>query len=57
MRRSFRNAVYNIRIINEAGAGKGVLNVSVNGKAALGNVIPIAPAGETVEVIARLAAL
>jgi cellobiose phosphorylase len=48
--RRYRGAVYNIMVDNSAGAEYGVKEITVNGKAQAGTVIPPAPAGETVEV-------
>ncbi|MDR0904297.1 MAG: glycosyl transferase [Ruminococcus sp.] len=47
--RTFRNAVYNIKIENPAHVNKGVKSVTVDGKAIEGNVIP--PQAGTHEVI------
>jgi cellobiose phosphorylase len=48
--RRYRGAVYNITVDNAAGAEYGVKELFVNGQPQSGNVIPPAPAGETVEV-------
>ena len=48
--RRYRGAVYNITVDNAAGAEYGVKELFVNGQPLAGNVIPPAPAGETVEV-------
>ena len=48
--RRYRGAVYHITVDNSAGAEYGVKEITVNGKAQAGNVIPPAQAGETVEV-------
>ena len=48
--RRYRGAVYHIRVENPAAVQKGVKRVTVNGKTIEGNVLPLAPAGETVEV-------
>ena len=48
--RRYRGAVYHIRVENPDAVQKGVKRVTVNGKTIEGNVLPLAPAGETVEV-------
>ena len=48
--RRYRGAVYHIRVENPAAVQNGVKRVTVNGKTIEGNVLPLAPAGETVEV-------
>ena len=48
--RRYRGALYHITVDNSAGAEYGVKELTVNGKAQAGTVIPPAPAGETVEV-------
>ena len=48
--RRYRGAVYHIRVENPAAVQKGVKRVTVNGKTIEGNVLPLAPAGEAVEV-------
>ena len=47
--RRYRGAVYNITVDNTAGAEYGVKEITVNGKAQTGTVIPPAAPGETVE--------
>ena len=42
--------MYHIRVENPAAVQKGVKRVTVNGKTIEGNVLPLIPAGETVEV-------
>ena len=48
--RRYRGAIYNITVDNTAGAEYGVKEITVNGKAQAGTVIPPAAPGETVEV-------
>ncbi len=48
-RRASNTATTN-RVENPAAVQKGVKRVTVNGKTIEGNVLPLAPAGETVEV-------
>ena len=48
--RRYRGAVYHIKVENPHAVQKGVKSVTVNGTALDGNVLPIAKAGETVEV-------
>ena len=48
--RRYRGAVYHIRVENPDAVQKGVKRVTVNGAPIPGNVLPIAKAGETVEV-------
>ena len=48
--RRYRGAVYSITVDNTAGVEYGVKEITVNGTAQAGTVIPPAPAGETVEV-------
>ncbi|MBE7009215.1 MAG: glycosyl transferase [Ruminococcaceae bacterium] len=48
--RRYRGATYRITVDNSAGAQYGVKSVAVGGKAVSGNVLPIAGAGETVDV-------
>lgn len=47
--RQFRGATYNIEVVNN-GAQKGVKELYVNGKKVEGNLVPMAKAGETVDV-------
>lgn len=51
--RTFRNTVYNITIINNNNAQKGIKKLVVDGKEVAGNVIPVSDAA-TVEVIAEM---
>lgn len=48
--RKFRGATYNILVENPAGVQKGVACMKVDGKAVPGNLVPCAPAGDTVSV-------
>ena len=48
--RVFRGATYHIMVDNSAHVEKGVKSVTVNGKPIQGNVLPLAKAGEQVEV-------
>ena len=48
--RRFRGAVYHITVDNTAGVEYGVKSVTVNGGAIDGKVLPVFPAGETVNV-------
>ena len=47
--RKFRDATYNIEIVNN-GSQKGIKELYINGTKAEGNLVPMAKAGETVEV-------
>jgi len=47
--RQFRGATYNIEVVNN-GSQKGVKELYVNGKKVEGNLVPMAKAGETVDV-------
>ncbi|KPK66022.1 MAG: hypothetical protein AMK73_01265 [Planctomycetes bacterium SM23_32] len=50
--RTFRGAVYDITLDNEAGRGKGARSVSVDGEAIEGNLLPVFDGGEhEVEVV------
>ena len=53
-RREFRGATYEIEVQNPAGAGRGVRNLTVDGKSVVGHVIPPAPPGTTVRVRVEL---
>jgi cellobiose phosphorylase len=52
--RRFRAATYHITVKNPHGLTKGIHQLTVNGETVDGNVIPLAAAGETVEVEAVL---
>ena len=52
--RTFRGARYHIRIKNPDGAEHGIRSVTVNGMPIEGNLLPLARAGETVDVVAVL---
>jgi cellobiose phosphorylase len=54
--RRYRGAEYRITVRNPGGACKGVKSLTVAGKPVNGNVVPIAPAGSTVEVVAEMGA-
>ncbi len=43
--RKFRNATYNIEVVNKAGVTKGVKELTINGAAVEGNVIPLQEGG------------
>ncbi|MBQ0038927.1 MAG: glycosyl transferase, partial [Treponema sp.] len=47
--RKFRDATYNIEIVNN-GSQKGIKELYINGAKVEGNLVPMAKAGETVEV-------
>jgi cellobiose phosphorylase len=51
--RKYRGATYDIEVKN-SGVNKGVKKLTVDGKAVPGNVIPVAPAGAVVSVLAEL---
>ncbi len=53
-RRSFRGANYDITVRNPRGKSKGIRSLTVDGKKIEGNVVPTAPAGSTVTVVAEL---
>jgi cellobiose phosphorylase len=53
-KRQFRGAEYKIRVQNPRGVSKGVTSLTVNGQKIDGNVVPIAKAGTTVEVVVTL---
>ena len=48
--RRYRGAEYHIVVDNAAGAQHGVASMTVDGRAAAGNLIPLAPAGSRVEI-------
>lgn len=50
--RRFRGATYHITVQNPKGLCKGINSLTVNGETLSGNRIPLAPAGEEVQVIA-----
>ena len=52
--RRYRGATYNITVDNSAHVEKGVVALSVDGKAVDGGVIPVAPAGSTVDVLVKM---
>ncbi len=52
--RQYRGAQYHIEVQNPAGASKGVKSLTVNGQVVAGNVIPVAPKGSEVRVVAVL---
>jgi len=52
--RRFRGAIYNITVSNPASISKGILSVSVDGKAIDGQLVPIATPGSIVEVQVEL---
>ena len=52
--RKFRGATYNIEIVNNGGAQKGIKALYINGKKADGNLVPMAKSGEIVEVKAEM---
>ena len=52
--RRYRGATYNITVDNSAHAEKGIASITVGGKAIDGTVIPVAPAGETVDVVVTM---
>jgi cellobiose phosphorylase len=53
-RRIFRGATYEIEVSRSAGEGNGGLRLEVNGETLRGNLIPPAPPGETVRVLAEI---
>jgi cellobiose phosphorylase len=53
-RRIFRGATYKIEVSRSAGEGNGGLRLEVNGETLRGNLIPPAPPGETVRVLAEI---
>jgi cellobiose phosphorylase len=52
--RKFRGATYQIEVRNPKKVSKGVVAVTVDGKAIAGNVLPILPAGTVAEVVVEL---
>src|SRR5690606_12599778 len=52
--RQYRGATYNITVHNPNGLSKGIKSLLVDGKEVAGNVLPLAPAGTTVNVEATL---
>ena len=52
--RRFRGAIYNITVSNPASISKGILSVSVDGKAIDGQLVPVATPGSIVEVQVEL---
>lgn len=52
--RKFRGATYRIEVRNPGGRQKGIRSLTVDGQAVEGNLIPIAPRGAVVEVLAEL---
>jgi cellobiose phosphorylase len=52
--RIFRGATYKIEVSRSAGEGNGGLRLEVNGETLRGNLIPPAPPGETVRVLAEI---
>ena len=50
LRRVYRGATYEITVDNAAHVEKGVAAVTVNGQAVAGQVLPLAPAGTTMQV-------
>jgi cellobiose phosphorylase len=53
-KRVFRGAEYRISVSNPSHVSKGVKSLTVDGKPVSGNVIPPAPAGAVVKVVAQL---
>ena len=53
-RRRFRGATYEIDVQNPKGAGRGVRSMTVDGKAVVGNLVPLAEPGMTVRVKVEL---
>ncbi len=51
VRRAFRGATFDIEVRNPAGVQKGVKQITVDGKAVSGNVVPFAPGTHKVEVV------
>lgn len=52
--RVFRGAVYDINVDNSAGVQKGVVSVLADGKPLSGNLLPVYPAGSTVEISVKM---
>jgi cellobiose phosphorylase len=57
VRRLFRGCWYEIRVDNSAGVMKGIRRLCVNGKPIAGQVVPVYPAGQTVQVEAEMGSL
>ena len=53
-RRRFRGATYEIDVQNPNGTGRGVRSMTVDGKAVVGNLVPLAEPGTTVRVKVEL---
>ena len=51
VRRKFRGASYEIKVMNPSGVCKGVASMTVDGVPVDGNMIPFAPGAHTVEVV------
>jgi len=51
VRRKFRGASYDIKVMNPSGVCKGVASMTVDGVPVEGNMIPFAPGAHTVEVV------
>ena len=51
VRRKFRGASYDIKVMNPSGVCKGVASMTVDGVPVDGNMIPFAPGAHTVEVV------
>ena len=52
--RQFRGATYHITVKNPDGRQKGIRTLEVDGKPVNGNLLPLAPVGATVQVVATL---
>ena len=52
--RRYRGAAYHVTVDNSAGVEKGVVSVTVDGKAIEGNILPILPAGSEAQVIVTM---
>ncbi|PKM74388.1 MAG: glycosyl transferase [Firmicutes bacterium HGW-Firmicutes-16] len=52
--RVYRGAVYHITVDNTAGVQKGVLSVIADGKVLLGMLLPVVPAGKTIEICVKM---
>ena len=52
--RKFRGVTYNIKVENPNGVCKGVKQITIDGKAVEGNIIPISAAGEVHEVVVTM---
>lgn len=53
-RRVFRGVTYEIEVRNLGGGGRGVRSLTVDGKPVVGHLLPLAPAGSTVQVKVEL---